>query len=174
MRDFLEKALRIKEAHYGLEHVEVSSSLHNLGNAHGDLGDHSKMRDFLEKALRITEAHYGPEHVEVAITLNNLGNAHGNLGDHSKERDFLEKALRIFEAHYGPEHVEVAKALNNLAKAHDLPLARARLTRAVRILERSDLPASHPHAVLIRENLTRIEARLCRDESSDVSSCEEL
>eukprot|EP00971_Amphidinium_carterae_P342771 6482189-Amphidinium_carterae.1 len=76
MRNSLEKALRLKEAQYGPEHVEVAITLHNLGDACCKLGDDSKKRNLLEKALSIKEAHYGPEHVEVASTLNVLGFAY--------------------------------------------------------------------------------------------------
>eukprot|EP00971_Amphidinium_carterae_P303579 6032177-Amphidinium_carterae.1 len=79
MRDHLERALRMKESHYGPEHPdgpEVAIMLANLGVAYGFLGDASKQRDYLERALRIDESHYGPAHPEVAKTLGNLGNAY--------------------------------------------------------------------------------------------------
>eukprot|EP00971_Amphidinium_carterae_P297067 5901590-Amphidinium_carterae.1 len=64
MRDYLERALRIKETHYGPDHPEVARPLANLGIAYGELGDASKKRDYSERALRILEAHYGPDHPE--------------------------------------------------------------------------------------------------------------
>eukprot|EP00971_Amphidinium_carterae_P077774 1537967-Amphidinium_carterae.1 len=64
---WIEKALRIKEAHHGPEHVEVARTLGNLGIAYGYLGEYGKMCNYLENALRIEETHYGPEHVQVAI-----------------------------------------------------------------------------------------------------------
>eukprot|EP00971_Amphidinium_carterae_P128775 2550613-Amphidinium_carterae.1 len=64
MRDYLERALRMKESQTGPEHPEVASMLNNLGNAYGDLGDATKKRDYLLRALRIQESHYGPEHPE--------------------------------------------------------------------------------------------------------------
>eukprot|EP00971_Amphidinium_carterae_P249199 4946591-Amphidinium_carterae.1 len=67
-RDYLERALRIEEAHYGPDHPEVAKTVANLGNACGALGDASKEREYLERALRIFEAHYGPDHPEVAKT----------------------------------------------------------------------------------------------------------
>eukprot|EP00971_Amphidinium_carterae_P276034 5477545-Amphidinium_carterae.1 len=57
-RDYLERALRIEEAHYSPDHPEVAITLTNLGNAYGQLGDVLKKRDYLERALRILEAHY--------------------------------------------------------------------------------------------------------------------
>eukprot|EP00971_Amphidinium_carterae_P248869 4940036-Amphidinium_carterae.1 len=48
-RDYLERALRIQESHYGPEHPDVASTLGNLGNAYGSLGDTFKKRDYLER-----------------------------------------------------------------------------------------------------------------------------
>eukprot|EP00971_Amphidinium_carterae_P016706 329791-Amphidinium_carterae.1 len=78
MRDHSERALRIKEAHYGPDHIEVAQTLNDLGNAYGRLGDAKKTRDYLERALRIQEAQYGVDLPNVAKTLNNLGIAYGD------------------------------------------------------------------------------------------------
>eukprot|EP00971_Amphidinium_carterae_P205667 4081424-Amphidinium_carterae.1 len=74
MRDYLERALRIEESHYGPEHPNVASAVTNLGSAYELLGNPHKSRDYLERALRIKERHYGSEHPSVAITLGSLGN----------------------------------------------------------------------------------------------------
>eukprot|EP00971_Amphidinium_carterae_P142365 2820210-Amphidinium_carterae.1 len=84
-RDYLDRALRIGEPHYGPDHPELAITLANLGSAYGALGDASKMRDYSDRALRIMEAHYGPDHPDVALALTNLGNAYGALGDASKK-----------------------------------------------------------------------------------------
>jgi Tfp pilus assembly protein PilF len=75
----LERALAIAEREYGPEHRQVATTLTNLGNAYGDLGDAARKRDLLEQALAIAEREYGPEHRQVATTLTNLGNAYGDL-----------------------------------------------------------------------------------------------
>ena len=117
-KDFLERALKIIEQHFGPDHPQVAQTLNNLANAHGALGDHRTEKDFLERALKIIEQHFGPDHPQVAQTLNNLATAHGALGDHRTEKDFLERALKIIEQHFGPDHPEVALTLNILANAH--------------------------------------------------------
>eukprot|EP00971_Amphidinium_carterae_P215872 4284962-Amphidinium_carterae.1 len=85
MRDYLERALRIQEAHYGPDHPLVAMTLTDLGNAYGALGDASKQRDHSERALPILKANYGPDHPNVAVSLMNLGNAYGDLGDALKK-----------------------------------------------------------------------------------------
>eukprot|EP00936_MAST-01D_sp_MAST-1D-sp1_P001416 g1416.t1 len=65
-KEAYESALAIEEAAYGPEHTEVATTLTNLGNAYGALGDPAKQKELLERALAIEEAAYGPEHTEVA------------------------------------------------------------------------------------------------------------
>ena len=54
-RDFLERALKIQEEHYGLDHTTVAITLTNLANTYGDLGDALKKQNLLERALKIQE-----------------------------------------------------------------------------------------------------------------------
>ena len=58
----LERALAIKERHYGPEHPEVAITLFNLGIAYGDLGDTARKKALLERALVIFEHAFGREH----------------------------------------------------------------------------------------------------------------
>ena len=118
-KDLLERALKIKEQHFGEDHFEVAITLVNLGNANGELGDHKKKKDLLERALEIEEKHFGEEHFEVGITLYNLALAHGDLGDRGNKARILTKVLPIFERHFGMHHENCGKvktALNDTAK----------------------------------------------------------
>jgi hypothetical protein len=45
----------------------VATTLTNLGNAYGSLGDTQKSRELLERALAINERHYGPDHPNVSL-----------------------------------------------------------------------------------------------------------
>ena len=83
----LQKALQVKELHYGKEHPEVARTLVNLGNAYGALGDAKQRKELLERALVIIERHYGKEHPQVAITLVNLGNAYGTWEMRSSKKN---------------------------------------------------------------------------------------
>ena len=139
-KSYYERALIIDERHYGVEHVEVTPTLNNLGNAYGDLADTKKQKELLEQALVIQERHYGAEHPVVAITLNNLGNAYGDLGDTRKKRELLERALVIEECHYGAEYHVVAITLANLGNTceelGDTKKQKELLERALVIQER--------------------------------------
>jgi hypothetical protein len=60
--DMLERALAIKEKHYGPDHPEVAITLTNLGNAYGSLGDHAKERDMQARAASTFARHFGEDH----------------------------------------------------------------------------------------------------------------
>jgi tetratricopeptide (TPR) repeat protein len=108
-RELLERALAIKERHYGPDHPQVATTLISLGNAYGSLADTQKSRELLERALAINERHYGPDHPNVAVILTNLGIVYGiwlfcsnmDLSDHGQilhtgvfeGEEFNEKSL---------------------------------------------------------------------------------
>ena len=57
-----ERVLAIDERTYGRDHVNVASTLANLGSAYGHLDDHVKQREMLERAIAIKEKAHGPDH----------------------------------------------------------------------------------------------------------------
>jgi tetratricopeptide (TPR) repeat protein len=142
-----ERALRIDEAAFGLDHPDVANYVNNLGwvlNAQGDLAG---ARAHYERALRIWEQQLGPDHPQVAAGLNNLGGVLRDQGDLAGARAHHERALRILEQQLGPDHPQVAAGLNNLGLVlqdlSDLAGARAHYERALRIDEAAFGP-DHP------------------------------
>lgn len=71
----LTKAVRIREHHYGSDHISVALILPLLGGTHGSLGDHKIEKQMVERALPIKEQYYGSDHIELAGTIGDLGNA---------------------------------------------------------------------------------------------------
>ena len=53
---FLTKALQIKEAHYGQNHLEIAITASSLGNAYRTLHKYELAEIFYRKALHIYEA----------------------------------------------------------------------------------------------------------------------
>jgi tetratricopeptide (TPR) repeat protein len=162
-REFLERALAIKERHYGLDHPEVAITLTSLGWAYYSLGETQKSRELLERALAIKERHYGLDHPEVAITLTNLGDAYGSLGDTQKSRELLERALAIKERHYGLDHPEVAITLTSLGWTYyslgETQKSRELLERALAIKERH-YGLDHPEVAITLTNLGNAYGKL--------------
>jgi tetratricopeptide (TPR) repeat protein len=151
-----ERALKIDEAVYGLDHSDVAIDVNNLGVVLLDLGDLAGAKAAYERALKIDEAVYGPDHPKVAIRVNNLGLVLKDLGDLAGAKAAYERALQIDEAVYGLDHSEVAIDVNNLgvvlnAQA-DLAGAKAAYERALKIGEAVYGP-DHPQVAIYANNL---------------------
>ena len=64
-KDLLERALRIKEQHYGKEHPEVAITVYNLGVAHDSLGNLCRAKELVEPAFKLF-VHHGSPYAEQA------------------------------------------------------------------------------------------------------------
>ena len=74
-KDFLERALKIEEKHFGEDHFEVAKTLYNLALAHGDLGDRGNEARILIKVLPIFERHFGMHHEYCGLVKTALNEA---------------------------------------------------------------------------------------------------
>lgn len=139
--------LRLTEAKYGTDDVEVTAALTNLGLARQALGEYTEAKKLHQRALTIVEKAHGPDHVQVAIALGNLSNTHSALGEYEKARDLQQRVLTIEESAYGPDHIQIAATLTNLGNAHrglgEHKEARVVLQRALSVSE-SVCGPNHP------------------------------
>jgi tetratricopeptide (TPR) repeat protein len=158
-----QRALAIKEAAYGPDHLEVARTLTRLGNVQQQLGEFPAARDTQQRALAIKEAAYGPDHPEVAVTLGNLGIVQHMLGESPAARASLEHVLAIYEAVYGSEHPEVAVTLGNLGNIQqelgEFPAARASQERALAI-KLAVYGSEHPEVARTLTNLGIVQHML--------------
>ncbi len=135
------EALALRERALGSSHVDISLSLHNIGNTLFRQGRHAEARALFERSLALNREVFGSSHPRVAKALNNLA-AVDNVTDRfvDAERE-LREALEIKERAFGPDHVELVSTLDNLATAlHEQGRAvegRAQLLRALALVERA-------------------------------------
>ena len=157
----------MNEKHYGQEHLEVATTLTNLGNTYRELKDYEKAKELFERALKTLERHYGQDHFGVAITLTNLGNVYGDLGDFDWAKEIIERAVNIDVKHFGEDDVEVAMTLRNLAMTHgklgEYQQAAEMLERVLPVFE-THFGAHHDQCKDVRLKLylaTRLKKRAC-------------
>jgi tetratricopeptide (TPR) repeat protein len=142
-----QEALRTAEVTFGVEHINVATSLNNLAVLYGAKGDYAQAEPLYKRSLAIPEKVLGPEHPNVATSLNNLAGLYDAQGKYAEAEPLHRRALAIIEKALGPEHPAVATALSNLARLyHDQgkyaeaePLYR----RALAIWEKT-LGPNHP------------------------------
>jgi serine/threonine protein kinase len=152
----LEEALDIRTKALGPDHLDVATTLSDLGTVAWRKGDFAKSKSLQEQALAIREKRLGPDSKEVASSLHNLGTLNYSQGNYSDARRLLERALAIREKVLGPEHADVASTLNSLGaiayKEGDLKKAGVMWERTLRIREKV-LGPDHPWVAQTLNNL---------------------
>lgn len=98
---------------FGVNHVTVANSLHNLGNCYRDIGDLEKSAECLDKALGILSL--GDDDEDVADTCHCFGVTLAARSEFMEAIPFFERALSIRKKQLGPQHISTASTLYNLA-----------------------------------------------------------
>ncbi len=142
-----QRALRIDEKAYGLDHPNVGRDVNNIGQILQDKGDLNGALEYEQRALRIDEKAYGPDHPKVGVDVNNIGTILQSKGDLDRALEYEQRALRIHEKAYGPDHPKVGVDVNNvgtiLKDKGNLNGALENAQRALRIDEKAYGP-DHP------------------------------
>ena len=149
--EYLMKALNICEKVLPPKHPALALSYNSIGRVYGKLSKPQKALEYLQKALEVREKLLLPEHPDLALSYNNVGYAYGELGKPLKALEYLRKALVIQEKVLPPEHPDLALSCSNIACIYhnrgDFINAVPYMRRAADIIERSDLPKTHPDRV---------------------------
>ena len=155
-RKSLERALKIGEKVFGLDHPSVAIMANNLGMVLQDLGEMEKARSCFEWAMKIYEKVFGLDHPSMAIRVNNLGMVLQDLGEMEKARECFERALEIDEKVFGLDHPSVARDVNNLGGVlkdlGEMEKARSCFERALKIDEKA-FGLDHPNVATMANNL---------------------
>ncbi len=158
-----ERALALKRATLGEDHLDVATSLNNLAAVHQSMGAWAEAKPLHERALAIREQALGADHPDVAMSLSNLGIVADATGAYATARALHERALAIREQALGPDHPDVAATLANLANVRaalgDRAEAVALFERALAIQERA-LGPEHPEVANSLSNLALVRAAM--------------
>ncbi|MEM9453272.1 MAG: tetratricopeptide repeat protein [Myxococcota bacterium] len=158
-RRYHERALRIQEQEWGVDHPAIAKTLNNLGTTIRLQEGYEQAQQYYERALRIQEQALGAHHPDLAVGLSNLGNVIADQGDGERARRYYEQALQICEAAMGADHPNLASILNNMGvvsrEQGEYEEAREDFERALEILERK-LGPDHPYVAMTSHNLGRV------------------
>ena len=153
------KALAIKEAMLGKEHLSTATTFNNLAGVYQSMGDLPRALEYNKNALAIYEAKLGKDHPNTATTYNNLSVLYRAMGDYPKALEYHEKALTIREARLGKDHPDTAATYNNLASVYrdmgDLPRALEYLEKD-RAIREARLGKDHPDTATTYNNLATV------------------
>ncbi|MGI8633465.1 MAG: tetratricopeptide repeat protein [Solirubrobacterales bacterium] len=154
-----QRAVEIREATLGADHVHSAADRSALGSILDALGRTEEAEPLFRQALAAFERHYGADHYEVAVVLNNLGAIERRRGNLDEAESLYRRALAIKERLLGEDSPETGFTLNNLAlvcRATGRPgEADALYRRALHTFEQG-LEPTHPATAKARANLARL------------------
>ena len=110
-KDYLEKSLKIYEAHYGEQNIQTAWVLANLGRFYRHMGDQKKAKALLEKCLMIHHNHPIKNEIENAWVTINLGIVYYNMENFEKSKVFIDRGVQVYVKHYNAKDYELCWAL---------------------------------------------------------------
>ena len=140
------RAVELRAAHLGPEHLMTYSAWCNLGEAQRGLGRHLEALASFATALK-AEATHGVDNVVVASAENGIGMTLLAMGKLTEAEPHLLRSLSLNEKLYGKDHVELAWLTADLA---DLKLRQGKPVEALAFAQSSlevrkaKLDANHP------------------------------
>ncbi len=154
-----QEALRVAEATFGPEQVNVATSLNNLAELYNAQGKYAQAEPLYKRSLAIVEKALGQDHPVVATSLNSLAELYRAQGKYAEAEPLYKRSLAIREQALGPDHPNVAQSLNNLASLYH---AQGRYAEAEPVYKRSlgivekALGPNHPNVATGLNNLAEL------------------
>jgi tetratricopeptide (TPR) repeat protein len=111
----LERALALRTAHLGPDHVDTLSSMHSLADAYNGAGRHAETLALRRRLLLNRTAVLGPDHPETIDCARRLAAAYGYAGEFETSAPLWEQLLAKHLVLRGPKHVDTASAMHHLA-----------------------------------------------------------
>lgn len=109
------EAIMIQSQIFGVDHLSVANSLHNLGNCYRDLCEFDKSAECLSKSLTLLSQNYGLDNEDVADTCHCLAETMISRCELDDAVTYLERALAIRRKTLGALDLNIASSLYNLA-----------------------------------------------------------
>ena len=136
-----ERALAIREAELGAEHVDVATSVGQLALIFSELGDYERSISLYRRSLMIREKILGIEHADLAALLSNLGVLSRVNAEIANAENYMKRALEIREKTLPPNDPGIAQTLRALGALYldkgDRDKALEYALRGLAIIEKS-------------------------------------
>ena len=130
----IQEALKINKSIYGDNHVEIITTLINLGATYQYLEDYSLSLKYYQQALEIALKILTPHHYLIANIYNNICIILHKQGDIKQAILTINKALTIWKELYGLDHPDLATSLANFAA---ILIDQKKYDDAIRIYKRA-------------------------------------
>ena len=116
--EIFSRSIALREALYGVEHVDTAASYNNIGEVYFYMADYEKALKYFIKAFDIRRNILVEEHRDIADSYINLGNLYGCQANYDKAFEYHFKALDICKKLLGEEHLYTAITYNNIGSIY--------------------------------------------------------
>jgi len=112
------QALSIRTENLGPDHVDVATTLNNIGRIHVQQDEFDKALHFYEDALVIRRKRLGTNSLDYAATAFNAGQSLHQKGELDQAVELYREFLRVALMKFGHSHRDVAVVLSGIAQIH--------------------------------------------------------
>lgn len=110
-----ERALSLRKNVLGPDHIDIASSMKDIGWILKNQGEYKTAESFARKALAMQRRLLGEDDIEVAQSLNVLAMLLMDQGDYEEAEPHARESLAIRQKLLDDEHEDVVTSMNNLA-----------------------------------------------------------
>jgi tetratricopeptide (TPR) repeat protein len=150
----LERALKLRQAHLGLDHPDTLATMNSLANAYGCLDRHREAIALMERRLESGKATLGPDHPETLAFMADLAWYYQWAGQWDLSVPLWEQLLDKRRTLHGPTHPATLGAMHKLAANYtDMGRFKDAMALHAKVLDGLDATYGPKHAStgLLRE-----------------------
>jgi tetratricopeptide (TPR) repeat protein len=116
--DLFQQALALRQQCLGPDHVDVATTLNNIGRIHVQGDQFDQALRYYQDALRIRRVSLGTNSLDYAATAFNAGQSLHQKGDLNEAIELYHEFLRVATIKFGKSHRDVAVVLSGIAQIH--------------------------------------------------------
>ena len=109
--ELFQQALSLRKQCLGLNHVDVATTLNNIGRIHVQRDRFDEALKYYQNALRIRRVCLGTDSLDYAATAFNAGQSLHQKGDFDEAIELYHEFLRVASVKFGKSHRDVAVVL---------------------------------------------------------------
>lgn len=162
-REDLERALALRERHFGPDHPETIRVVDRLGVLASRQGHSEEAETHFRRALAANRRHYGRDHIETARMLTNLAGVHYSRDQFAEALRLEREAQSIFDQALAPDDIRRVNNLEALGLTlHDMnrPAEALPLLESARLHVVQRFGATHPRVAATLNRLALVELAL--------------
>jgi|EP00956_Cyclotella_meneghiniana_P042567 tetratricopeptide (TPR) repeat protein len=116
--ELFQQALSLRKQCLGPNHVDVATTLNNIGRIHVQRDRFDEALGYYQDALRIRRVCLGTDSLDYAATAFNAGQSLHQKGDLDEAIELYHEFLRVATIKFGKSHRDIAVVLSGIAQIH--------------------------------------------------------